>query len=139
VLIEGEAGTGKSLAAQAIHQNSPRRDEPFVWIDCGALDEPLFERELFGRDPGASSEGDRAQRGRLELADGGTLLLDEIDELPPGAQVRLLRVLACGTRRGPAAEAAGLYLDLDAGALPEASGPPGETVPPRPDGPEHAS
>jgi len=59
--------------------------------------------------------------------------------LPLGPRVRLLRVLACGTRRGPAAEAAGLYLDLDAGALPEASGPPGETVPPRPDGPEHAS
>ncbi|MEK7329747.1 MAG: sigma-54 dependent transcriptional regulator [Candidatus Eisenbacteria bacterium] len=93
VLIEGEAGTGKSLAAQAIHQNSPRRNEPFVWIDCGALDEPLLERELFGREPGASSEGDGAQRGRLELADGGTLLLEEIDELPPGAQVRLLRVL----------------------------------------------
>jgi DNA-binding NtrC family response regulator len=93
VLIEGEPGTGKRLAAQAIHQNSPRRNEPFVWIDCGALDEPLLERELFGRESGSSSEGDGAQRGRLESADGGTLLLDEVDELPPGAQMRLLRVL----------------------------------------------
>jgi DNA-binding NtrC family response regulator len=93
VRIEGEPGTGKSLAAQAIHQNSALRNEPFVWIDCGALDEPLLERELFGSEPGAAAAGHGAQRGRLELADGGTLLLDEIDELPPGAQVRLLRVL----------------------------------------------
>jgi DNA-binding NtrC family response regulator len=93
VLIEGEPGTGKSLAARAIHQSSPRRNEPFVWIDCGALDEPLLEHELFGREPGGSAEDGGAQRGRLEQADGGTLLLDAIDELPSGAQVRLLRVL----------------------------------------------
>jgi DNA-binding NtrC family response regulator len=93
VLIEGEAGTGKRLAAQAIHQNSPRRNEPFVEIDCGALGERWLERELFGREAGASAEGDGAQGGRLESADGGTLLLNEIDELPAGVQVRLLRVL----------------------------------------------
>ena len=92
VLIEGEPGTGKSVAAQAIHQNSSRRNQPFVRIDCGALDEPSLERELFGREPGAA-EDHGARRGRLELADGGSLLLDDIDELSPGVQVRLLRVL----------------------------------------------
>lgn len=93
VLIEGEPGTGKSLAAQAIHQDSPRRNQPFVRIDCGALDETNLERDLFGYEPAASAAGEGAQRGRLELADGGTLFLDEVDELPSGVQVRLLRVL----------------------------------------------
>lgn len=93
VLIEGEVGTGKRLAARAIHQNSPRRNESLVEIDCGALSEPLLERELFGREAGDPTDGDAAQRGRLESADGGTLLLNEIDELPSGVQVRLLRVL----------------------------------------------
>jgi DNA-binding NtrC family response regulator len=92
VLIEGEAGTGKGLAALAIHQNGPRRHAPFIRVDCGALDEPMLERELFGHGP-AESESGAAQRGRLELAEGGTLFLDEIDALPAGAQVRLLRVL----------------------------------------------
>lgn len=77
--------------------------------------------------------GQRVLRPAHPVGPGDTLTL------PLGSRVRLLRVLACGTRRGPAAEAAALYLDLDAGALPGASGPPGETVPPRPDGPEHAS
>jgi DNA-binding NtrC family response regulator len=93
VLIEGEDGTGKRLAARAIHQNSPRRHAPFVEIDCGALAEPLLERELFGREEGAGADGDGAPRGRLDSADGGTLLLSEVDDLPPGVQVRLLRVL----------------------------------------------
>ena len=91
VLIEGEAGTGKGLAALAIHQHSPRRDAPFVSLDCGALAEPLLERELFGHE--ADTPGGSAHAGRLELADGGTMFLEDVDELPSGAQARLLRVL----------------------------------------------
>jgi len=100
VLIEGETGTGKGLVAQAIHQNSPRKGERFVWVNCGALAEGVIESELFGRGPraergpGGAFTGASAQRqGRFELADGGTLFLDEIGELPPTVQVRLLRVL----------------------------------------------
>ncbi len=96
VLIEGETGTGKGLVARAIHRHGPRRDERFVWVNCGALAEGVIESELFGRDapPGSGSGGASAtRRGGFELADGGTLFLDEIGGLPPAVQVKLLRVL----------------------------------------------
>ena len=91
VLIEGEAGTGKGLLAQAIHQNSPRKGERFVWVSCGALATGAIEGELFGVERGASAG--TAASGRFEQADGGTLFLDEVAALPPPVQVRLLRVL----------------------------------------------
>ena len=93
VLIEGETGTGKGLVARAIHQNSPRRSERFVWVNCGALAEGVIESELFGHERGAFTGASARRRGRFELADGGTLFLDEIGELPPTVQVKLLRVL----------------------------------------------
>jgi DNA-binding NtrC family response regulator len=91
VLIEGEPGAGKGLLAQAIHQNSPRRGERFVWVSCGALAADAVEGELFGLEPGASAGA--AAAGRFEQAEGGTLFLDEVGALPPAVQVRLLRVL----------------------------------------------
>jgi len=93
VLIEGETGTGKGLVAQAIHRLSPRKDERFVWVNCGALAEGVIESELFGHERGAFTGASALRRGRFELADGGTLFLDEIGELPPTVQVKLLRVL----------------------------------------------
>jgi transcriptional regulator with PAS, ATPase and Fis domain len=93
VLIEGETGTGKGLVAQAIHQNSPRKAERFVWVNCGALAEGVIESELFGHERGAFTGAAAMRRGRFELADGGTLFLDEIAETPPSVQVKLLRVL----------------------------------------------
>ena len=100
VLIEGESGTGKGLLAQAIHQNSPRRGERFVWVSCAALASDAIEGELFGLEPGvgaaATSPGAPSAAGapgRFEQADGGTLFLDDVGQLPPPVQVRLLRVL----------------------------------------------
>jgi DNA-binding NtrC family response regulator len=93
VLIEGETGTGKGVVAQAIHQNSPRKDERFVWVNLGALAEGVIESELFGHERGAFTGASAMRRGRFEIADGGTLLLDEIGEAPPAVQVKLLRVL----------------------------------------------
>jgi two-component system, NtrC family, response regulator AtoC len=93
VLIEGETGTGKGLVAQAIHRTSPRKDERFVWVNCGALAEGVIESELFGHERGAFTGASAMRRGRFEMADGGTLFLDEIGELPPTVQVKLLRVL----------------------------------------------
>ncbi len=93
VLIEGEIGTGKGLVAQAIHQNSPRKNERFVWVNCGALAEGVIESELFGHERGAFTGATALRRGRFELADGGTLFLDEISETSPAVQVKLLRVL----------------------------------------------
>ncbi len=92
VLIEGEAGTGKGLLAQAIHQNSPRRDQRFVWMRCGTLGEAEIERELFGEEAGPPP-GAAPRHGRLELADGGTLFVDEVGEMSPAVQAKLLRVL----------------------------------------------
>ena len=93
ILIEGESGTGKDLVAKSIHYNSPRRDHPFIAVNCSALAESLLESELFGHEKGAFTGAVATKKGRFELAEGGTLFLDEIGELSPSLQVKLLRVL----------------------------------------------
>jgi two-component system, NtrC family, response regulator HydG len=93
VLIQGESGTGKELVAQAIHANSPRRAGPLITVSCAALPETLLESELFGHERGAFTGATERRIGRFELAHGGSIFLDEIGELTPTAQTKLLRVL----------------------------------------------
>ncbi|MEC9374270.1 MAG: sigma-54 dependent transcriptional regulator, partial [Planctomycetota bacterium] len=93
VLVHGESGVGKEVVARAIHEMSPRRGETFLAMNCAALSESLLESELFGHEKGAFTGAERLRKGRFELADRGTLLLDEISEISPRIQAKLLRVL----------------------------------------------
>jgi two-component system, NtrC family, response regulator len=93
VLVLGESGTGKELIAQALHEQSPRKDKPFIKVACAALSETLLESELFGHERGSFTGATGRKEGRFELADGGTLFLDEIGEISPTTQVKLLRAL----------------------------------------------
>jgi len=99
VLLQGESGTGKELVARALHDNSTRADRPFVVVECSGLTESLFESELFGHERGAFTGAHARKIGLVEAADRGTLFLDEIGDVPPGLQVKLLRLLETGTFR----------------------------------------
>jgi transcriptional regulator with PAS, ATPase and Fis domain len=96
ILITGETGTGKGLVARAIHQNSKRKNKPFISINCGAIPENLLESELFGHVRGAFTGATTSKQGKFELADGGTIFLDEIGDMSPDLQVKVLKVLEEG-------------------------------------------
>ena len=93
VLLNGETGVGKDVVAKALHEHSPRRDHPFIALNCGAIPENLIESELFGHERGAFTDARNRRLGTFEQADGGTVFLDEIGEMATSAQVKLLRVL----------------------------------------------
>ena len=93
VIIQGKSGTGKEVIANMIHQRSPRKDEPFIPVDCGAIPDTLIESELFGYEKGAFTDANYTKKGKFELANKGTLLFDEITNLPYGSQAKLLRVI----------------------------------------------
>ncbi|MFH0788746.1 MAG: sigma-54 dependent transcriptional regulator [Pseudomonadota bacterium] len=93
VLLLGESGTGKEIVANALHQNSPRKDQAYIKVNCAALPETLLESELFGHEKGAFTGAMARKKGRFELADGGTLFLDEIGEMSPATQAKILRVI----------------------------------------------
>src|SRR5690606_1149746 len=93
VLLTGESGTGKEVFARYIHAHSPRRDGPFVAVNCAAIPENLLEATLFGYEKGSFTGAQTTQAGKFEQAQGGTILLDEISEMPLGLQAKLLRVL----------------------------------------------
>ncbi len=123
VLLSGESGVGKELIADAIHHQSPRRTRPLVKLNCGALPEGLIESELFGHEKGAFTGAIQQRKGRFELADGGSIFLDEISEMPLATQVKLLRVLQEGefervgggqTLKGDVRIIAATNLDLEA-------------------------
>jgi DNA-binding NtrC family response regulator len=99
VLVTGETGSGKEMIARLLHKRSPRRDRPFVVVECAALQESLLQSELFGHERGAFTGADRAKPGLFEVAHGGTIVLDEIGEVSPATQVKLLRVLDTSTFR----------------------------------------
>jgi transcriptional regulator with GAF, ATPase, and Fis domain len=93
ILVQGESGTGKELIAKAIHFEGVRKNKPFVPVNCGAIPSELLESELFGHEKGAFTHAIRSRQGRFELAHGGTVFLDEISEMSPMLQVKILRVL----------------------------------------------
>lgn len=96
VFIHGESGTGKEMIAEAIHNASPRKDHPFIAVNCAAIPETLFESELFGHEKGAFTGANERKKGRFEIASNGTLFLDEVADIPMNFQVKLLRVLNSG-------------------------------------------